>query len=110
MRETVTRRLVGRLAGRGGAPRDGESSGAFFAAHRFTFGTPLYRSRLEAAVQAAPGVRGVIGIRVRRRGHFDWRSLSGPYLPVGVQEVIRVENDPGRPDRGSLTLIVEGRA
>ena len=33
----------------------------FFFADRFTFGSPLYRSRLEAAIQGAAGVAGVRG-------------------------------------------------
>jgi len=82
----------------------------FFSPDHFTFGTALYRSRLEAAVQEVPGVRAVGPIRVRRRGHFDWRPLTGPYFPIRDQEVIRVENDPEHPDRGSLTLVMEGGA
>src|SRR4029079_6570449 len=36
---------------------------------RFTFGLPLERSAIEAAVQEVPGVAGVIDVRYRRRGH-----------------------------------------
>lgn len=82
----------------------------FFAPDHFTFGTPLWRSRLEAAVQGVPGVRAVEEIRIRRRGHFDWRPLIGPYLPAGDHEVIRLENDPDHPERGSLRLVLEGGA
>jgi predicted phage baseplate assembly protein len=101
----VSRLVLDRLLGSRADGRDG-----FFSADHFTFGTPLYRSRLEAAVQAVPGVKAVRGIRIRRRGHFDWRPLTGPYLPVRDQEVIRVENDREHPDRGSLILLMEGGA
>ncbi|HWV58957.1 MAG TPA: hypothetical protein VNZ57_16000 [Longimicrobiales bacterium] len=84
--------------------------GGFFDPGNFTFGTPLRRSALEAAIQRVPGVRAVGEILVRRRGHFDWRSLDAQYLPVGDHEVIRVENDPSHPDRGSVKLVMEGGA
>ncbi len=76
----------------------------------FTFGTSLIRSRLEALIQAVPGVRGVETITIRRRGWFDWRLFSELVFEVGVDEVIRVENDPLFPARGSLRLIMEGGA
>jgi len=83
---------------------------AFFAADHFTFGTPLERSRLEAAIQGVPGVRAVEDIQFRRRGMFDWTALPiGAYVP-GANEVIRVENDRLHPDRGSVQLVPEGGA
>jgi hypothetical protein len=82
----------------------------FFSADNFTFGTPLIRSRLEAVIQAVPGVRGVETMTIRRRGWFGWRLFSELVFEVGVDEVIRVENDPLFPARGSLRLIMEGGA
>ena len=41
----------------------------FFHPDHFTFGAPLERSALEAAIQAVPGVDGVTEVRYRRRGH-----------------------------------------
>lgn len=85
-------------------------SGGFFNPDNFTFGTPLRRSRLEAALQAVPGVRAVEQIEIRRRGWFDWRPLSEWVLPVAADEVIRVENDRRYPDRGSVQVFTEGGA
>ncbi len=82
----------------------------FFSADNFTFGTPLRRSALEGVVQAVPGVRAVEAISIKRRGWFDWRNLSELTFEVGMDEVIRVENDPLYPERGSLRLIMEGGA
>lgn len=82
----------------------------FFSADNFTFGTPLRRSVLEGVVQAVPGVRAVEAISIKRRGWFDWRNLSELTFEVGIDEVIRVENDPLYPARGSLRLIMEGGA
>jgi hypothetical protein len=85
------------------------SLSAFFSPDHFTFGTPLYRSALEAAIQAVPGVRAVEDITFRRRGIFDWTTLPAVYQS-GRNEVIRVENDPLHPDRGSIQLTAEGGA
>jgi len=82
----------------------------FFAADNFTFGTPLDRSALEAAIQAVPGVRAVEDMRIRRRGRFDWRAFTELALEVGMDEVIRLESDPLHPERGSLKLAMEGGA
>ncbi|MET9761303.1 hypothetical protein ABZ016_19950 [Streptomyces sp. NPDC006372] len=81
---------------------------AFFHPDRFTFGTPLYRSRLEAAVQAVPGVAEVLGVRVRRRDRFAWREFTDLVLRVAPEEVVRVDQDPAHPDRGSLRVLTRG--
>ena len=81
----------------------------FFSADNFTFGDPLRRSQLEAVVQRVPGVRATGEIQIRRRGYIDWTVLNGPYQ-VGQREVLRLENDPDYPERGTLELIMEGGA
>jgi hypothetical protein len=100
--EAVLEVLLGK---KGLRPRVG-----FFAADNFTFGTSLERSALEAAIQAVPGVRAVEGMRIRRRGWFDWRPFAELAYEVGMDEVIRLENDPLHPERGSLKLFMEGGA
>ena len=82
----------------------------FFSPDNFTFGTPLRRSQLETTIQQVQGVRAVNRIKIRRRGYFDWKPLTGPYYPVGNQEVLRLENDPDFPERGTLQLTMEGGA
>jgi hypothetical protein len=82
----------------------------FFHPDRFTFGTPLDRSELEAAVQRVAGVRAVENVRIRRRAVFDWRDfLELSYQPAR-DEVIRVDNDTRHPDRGTLRLLTDGGA
>lgn len=85
------------------------SPGALFSPDRFTFGSPLDRSQLESAIQHVAGVRAVESIEFRRRGSFDWTELPMSYQP-GRNEVIRIENDAERPDRGSFQLTPEGGA
>jgi hypothetical protein len=82
----------------------------FFSANNFTFGTALKRSALEAVIQAVPGVRAVETIAIRRRGWFGWRNFGELTFEVAPDEVIRVENDPLHPARGSVRLVMEGGA
>lgn len=92
------------LLGKGGLrPKPG-----FFAPNNFTFGTPLYRSSLEAAIQAVPGVRAVEQIYIRRRGWFKKRLFLESSYEVGKDTIIRVENDWLHPERGSLNIKMEG--
>jgi predicted phage baseplate assembly protein len=87
-----------------------DGSSGFFDPDNFTFGTPLSRAALIAAIQAVPGVRAVEAMRVRRRGWFEWRDFSEYSLPVGVDEVVRVANTRELPERGAVRLIMEGGA
>lgn len=87
----------------------GEHGGAgFFDPDNFRFGTPLPRAALIAALQAVPGARAVEGMKVRRRGWFDWRAFDEFSLAVGVDELVRVANDRDLPERGAVTLVMEG--
>jgi hypothetical protein len=55
-------------------------------------------------------VRAVERIRIRRRGRVDWRELDELSFRVASNEVLRLENDPLHPDRGSLTIVTRGGA
>jgi hypothetical protein len=84
------------------------ATSGFFHPDRFTFGVALERSALEAAIQDVPGVDGVVHVRYRRRGHtFDFVDMPDA-VPVGQDEIVRVDNDPSRPERGSLRVGVLG--
>jgi hypothetical protein len=84
------------------------ASTGFFFANRFTFGTPLYRSALEAAVQAVPGVNGVLAIGYRVRGlSTKWRDLPEVF-PLAPNAILRLENNPDYPDHGTLNIVTEG--
>jgi hypothetical protein len=102
----VKKRLLEALFGtKGLRPRPG-----FFSPDNFTFGTPLERSQLEAALQDVEGVRAVEGICIRRRGWFDWRCFSELTYHVAPDEVVRVENNTLLPERGSVKLNLRGGA
>ena len=91
----------------GSAARAGGSTGFFFA-DRFTFGTPLHRSRLEAAIQGVPGVAGVRAVTYRRRGSMAGYVDLPETLAPGAQQILRVDNDPSWPERGTIRVIAEG--
>jgi uncharacterized phage protein gp47/JayE len=94
------------------SPPTGSTSGAqgFFFADRFTFGVPLYRSALEAAIQAVPGVNGVLSITWRQRGVTAGWSELGDVFQVAPDAMLRIENNPDYPERGTLKVIAEGGA
>jgi hypothetical protein len=99
-------RVLEALFGRGGArPIRG-----FFDPDNFTFGTPLRRSALEAAVVAVEGVEAVTGMQIRAHGVTGFKDFEALAYAVAEDELIRVENSALRPERGSVTLLLEGGA
>jgi hypothetical protein len=78
----------------------------FFDHSRWSFGEPLESSALLAAIQSCTGVDGVDQVEHRRRGAWlDWAPLPAR-LSVGSGQILRVDNDPGRPEAGSLQVRV----
>lgn len=87
-----------------------DGMGGFFDPDCFTFGTPLSRAALLAAIQGTPGVKAVEQMQIRRRGWFGWRPFNEFAFSVAVDEVIRVANDRLLPERGAVRLLMEGGA
>jgi len=97
----VKARVLEALVGRKGVrPAKG-----FFDPDNFTFGTPLRRSALEAAIQDVAGVHGVEKMCLRARGITELREFVELTFNVGHDQVIRLQNDPRFPERGSLRII-----
>ena len=82
----------------------------FFDPDNFTFGTPLRRGALEAAIAAIDGVDAVMGIDMRIHGVTDFEPFDALTFEVGADELIRLENVASRPERGSLRLNLAGGA
>jgi hypothetical protein len=80
----------------------------FFHPDRFTFGIALERSALEAALQEVPGVDGVVALSYRRRGYTRGFVTMPDSVEVARDEIVRVNNDRDRPERGSLRVDVRG--
>ncbi len=81
-----------------------------FHPDNFSFGQALRRSQIEAAVQAVAGVKGVDSIRLRVRRQRDWREFSEAELPVEPWQIVRLQNDPRLPGRGTLQIHAHGGA
>lgn len=80
----------------------------FFGPANFTFGEPLRRSAIEAAVQDVPGVAHVDGINVRVHGVGDWRPFDEAAILTEPDEIIRMHNDPDRSTLGLLRVRAAG--
>lgn len=80
----------------------------FFHPDRWSFGQSLERSAIEAAIQQAYGVAGVVSILYRQRGV----TLADQSLPevfaIPIDAILRMDNDNRKPERGSLNIMVEG--
>jgi hypothetical protein len=88
-------------------PLPGGAAG-FFDHSQWGFGQALESSALLAAIQSCPGVVGVYQVQYRQRGmQLDWAPLPDT-LVVAADEILRVDNDPSRPEAGSLRVSVEG--
>jgi hypothetical protein len=95
----VEERVIEALAG----------SEGFFHPDNFTFGTPLRRAALEAAIQAVHGVRGVEQICLRARGVTPLRPFTAMAFEVGDTQILRLQNDPRFPERGTLRVRPRSR-
>jgi hypothetical protein len=76
----------------------------FFHPDNFTFGTPLFRAALEAAVQDVPGVRAVGSVQIQARGITEMRDFAETVFEVSERQILRLQNDPRFPERGSLRV------
>jgi len=55
-----------------------------------------------------PGVAGVTCIRYRLRDVSTRFADMGDTVTVGANQIIRCDNDPSRPNNGSLAVVVGG--
>ncbi|HUG09314.1 MAG TPA: putative baseplate assembly protein [Acidimicrobiia bacterium] len=92
----------------------GDGHAGFFHPDRFTFGQPVYLSRLLAAVSEVPGVEWADLGNSPSSGHRFDRLLepSGDaveigYVDIGRLEIARLDSDPDHPDRGRLEILME---
>ena len=90
------------------AAKNADGTTGFFYVDNFTFGQPLESSALEAAIQNAYGVAGVHQILYRQRCIIaDYTPLPDE-VTIQPNQILRVDNDPSRPERGSLRVYVDG--
>ena len=80
----------------------------YFSPDRFTFGTFLERSTLEAVIQDVAGVKAIEKIFFSRRGWFAKRVFRGLSYDPGKDTIIRIANNPLHPEQGTLKLYTHG--
>lgn len=85
----------------------GDGTTGFFGRDRWTFGQPLEASALIAAIQSCPGVAGVTHVEYRETGRpVPWRQLRST-VDIAPREILRVDNDRGRPGHGLIYVNAE---
>ena len=91
----------------------------FFHPDALTFGEPVRLSRLVATTAAVQGVESVTVTRLRRlfggasalvTDDTDDSALEAGVLRLGPLEIARCDNDPDRPELGTLSIDIGGGA
>jgi predicted phage baseplate assembly protein len=80
----------------------------FFHPDNFRFGTPLYLSKLTAAVMAVPGVTAMRALTFKRWAQAQRGELAAGVIRPAPFEVLRLDDDPNFPENGRLTLTIGG--
>ncbi len=75
---------------------------------QFTFGASVYLSPFIAAAQDIDGVAAVQCQAFQRVDSPQTDYAAQGAIPLARLEIARVDNDPNRPDLGSLTIDMEG--
>jgi predicted phage baseplate assembly protein len=81
---------------------------AAFHPDNFSFGQPVYLSRIVAAAQAVEGIEAVSVLKFQRRAVPDTSSLENGVIPIGRLEIAQLAGNPNFPERGRLTLEAGG--
>jgi hypothetical protein len=80
----------------------------FFHPDNLTFGEGIFLSRIVATAQAVPGVECVKITRFQRLFESANHEIENGVLPLRVNEVAQLDNDPNFPEHGKLEIQVGG--
>ncbi len=80
----------------------------YFHPDNLSFGTGIYLSRIVAAAQAVTGVRSARVTKLNRLFEPPNRELENGVLPLNSVEIAQLDNDPSFPERGRLSIILQG--
>jgi hypothetical protein len=80
----------------------------FFHVDNLSFGDDIYLSQLVAIAQATQGVESVQLTKLQRLNELSNQEIENGVLPLGPFEIARLDNDPGFPENGILTLDMRG--
>jgi len=111
LRADVQRALL-EAFGRGQLPGGGRG---FFHPDNFTFGQPVYLSRVVARAMDVPGVQWVdtsegpdSANRFQRWGQDSHGERDAGVIEMGRLEVARLDNDPDAPEEGRIEFVMQG--
>jgi hypothetical protein len=79
-----------------------------FHPDNFTFGRPVYLSRIIAAAQSLAGVESVRVDRFQRLIEPNPATLADGVIPIGRLEIAQLSNNPNFPDQGRLLVTAGG--
>ena len=85
-----------------------DGSTGLFHPDRTTFGDTLYLSQIHEAVEAVPGVASVEIVECHPLGSAPADELATGRIGVGQTEVLRLDDDPTRPENGRLRIEADG--
>ena len=80
----------------------------FFHPDNLSFGDAIYLSKLVAAAQSVQGIESVEVSKMQRFGELENNEIELGLLSLGPFEIARLDNDPGFPENGKLTLDMRG--
>lgn len=80
----------------------------FFHWDNFTFGQPVYLSRLYATVENVEGVVSVIATLFKRFGNLANQELENGMIQMENWEIARLDNDPNNLENGTLRITGKG--
>lgn len=85
-----------------------DGSRGFFHPDNFTFGEPLYLSRIYERAMSVEGVASAEVTRMQRWGKTANGEIEAGKLETASLEIIRLDNDPSAPENGKIEFIMQG--
>ena len=97
-----------------GNQKNSNGTKGFFHPDNFSFGTPVYVSKLFEAIEQIPGIDYIV-INSFRKFSSDLikttdsdiltkRNLKQGFIPIADHQILRLENDPNHPEYGRLVI------
>jgi hypothetical protein len=80
----------------------------FFHPDNFTFGQPVYLSRVIAAAMRVPGVDWVEATSFHRFREAPRTEIDDGKMAFAPLEIARLDNDPNRPENGRISFELRG--
>ena len=80
----------------------------FFHPDNFTFGQPLFLSKVCAAAMAIAGVASVQPKVFQRYGRLANHELANALIPAAPLEILRLDNDRNFPENGKIEFDLHG--